>query len=131
MAALHGSADVIDDAEHEFETFAQEFIKLDDWHEVTFSEHQELLPMNIMNITGIESDDESLGTMPWTPPMQPPSSRPIPCDRGQFSRSQKLANRSQQTTPGNLFYHSNQTLANSNADLSAQTESYNVVYAVL
>ena len=58
MAALHGSADMINDAgnfekEHEFETFAHEFIELNDWHEVnpdrndldnieTSSEHQEL-----------------------------------------------------------------------------------------
>ena len=53
MAALHGSADMIDEEEHENKTFAQEFIELDDWHEVatdrnyqenivTFSEHKEL-----------------------------------------------------------------------------------------
>ena len=63
MAALHGSADIpIDDEEeHEFETSAQEFIQLNDWHVVatdtndleevfTVNQHQELHPMNILNI---------------------------------------------------------------------------------
>ena len=69
MAALHGSVNVIDDyvdddileEEHEFETFAQEFIEQDDWHEaatdrnnfeeiLTLNEHQEQHPMNILNI---------------------------------------------------------------------------------
>ena len=112
MAALHGSVDILDDdtgnleEEHEFETFAQEFIDLDDWHEVTtdrkvtFSEHQEPPLMNIMNITGIVSNDESIGTIPWSPvkklpakPKQPPS-RPTPSNKSQLSLSQELVHRS-------------------------------------
>ena len=66
MAALHGSADIpIENKEvHEFETSAQEFIELNDWHVVatdkndleeglTVNEHQEPPHMNIMSITGI------------------------------------------------------------------------------
>ena len=136
MAALHGSANIMDDAgnfeeEHEFETFAREFIELNDWHEVatdrndldkieTFSEHQELPSMNIVNITGIVSDDGSTGPIPWSP-----SSRPTLSDESQLSLSHELVYLSQQTSSGNLFDHSNPTLANATADLSVQTESYN------
>ena len=75
MAALHGPADLLDDAGnyeevHEFEMFAQEFIEQDrnDLEKiVNLSEHQELPPRNITNITGIVSNDESLGTIPWSP----------------------------------------------------------------
>ena len=69
MAAMHGSVNMLEDEnyedEHEFETFAQEFIEQDDWHEaatdrndsddekVTISEpiYQEMHPKNILNIT--------------------------------------------------------------------------------
>ena len=83
MAAMHGPTDMLNDAGdfeevHELETFAQEFIeheRNDCEEKATSSEHQELLPMNIMNITGIVSNDQrSIGTIPWTPPMQPSSS---------------------------------------------------------
>ena len=134
MAALHGSIDMLDDVtsnfveEHEFERFAQEFMELDDWQEVAtdsndFSKHQEPPPMNVMNITGIGSNDESIGTSPRTPvkklpakPIQPPS-RPTPCDESQLSLSQGFVNRCQQT--------SMQTLAIQSTDLSVQTESNN------
>ena len=106
MAALHGNVDIFDDdtgiceEEHEFETFAQEFIKHNNWHEVatdrndqerigTFSEHQELPPMNIMNITGVVSDDGSIGTIPWTPVQSP--TRPTLCGGSQLSLSQERA----------------------------------------
>ena len=86
-------------------------------------EHEELPPVNIMNITGMVSNDVSIGTSPWKPvkklpskPMQPPS-RPTLSEKSQLSPSQELVNRSQQTTPGNLFHHSMQTLASPTADL--------------
>ena len=146
MAAMHGSADMVDDdtnifeEEHEFETFAQEFIDQDDWHEVatdtnytekivTFSDQQE--PPHIMNITGIGTNDESIGTIPRTPvqklpakPIQPPS-RPTPCDKSQLSLSQEFVKRSQQTSPGNFIHSSMQTFAIQSADLFVQTESNN------
>ena len=85
-----------------------------------------------MNIKGIMSNDGSIGQIPRSPVnrlpsklMQPPSSRPTMSDESHLSLSQELAYLSQQTTPGNLFDPSNQTLANSNADLSVQTESTN------
>ena len=139
MAVLHGSVDMLDDEtgifedEHEFESSAQEFIKQNNWQEaatdkIDFSKHKELHSMNVINITGILSNDESIRTIPWTPvkklpakPIQPPS-RPTPCYKSQLSWSQELVNRSQQTTPGNLFDSSIQTLASSTADLSVQTE---------
>ena len=144
MAALHGSIDILDDdtgnfeEEHKFETFAQEFINQDDWHEVTtdrkvtFSQHQEPPPRNIMNITGIVSNYESIGTIPWSPskklsakPKQPPS-RPTPRNKSQFSLSQELVHQSQQTTPGNIFDNSIQTLTSPKADLSqSQAKSNN------
>ena len=103
--------------EHEFERFAQEFMELDDWHDVAtdindFSEHQEPPPINIMNITGIGSNGESIGTIPGTPvkkipakPTQPPS-RPTPCDKSQLSLSQEFVNRCQQTSSGNFIQSS-------------------------
>ena len=145
MAALHGSVDMLDDEtgifeeEHEFETFAQEFFMLSNCHEVAAdsndmekmansSEHQELPRMNIMNITGLASNDESIGTIPWKPmknlpvkPMQP-TSRPTRCDKSKLSLAQELVNRTQPTTPGNLLNDSNQTLATPTTDLSVQTE---------
>ena len=83
--------------------------------------------MNVMNITGLVSDDGSIGPIPWSSSMlmQPPSSRPTLSDESHLSLSQELAYLSQQTTPGNLFDPLNQILANSNADLSVQTESFN------
>ena len=65
MAAQHGSVDMPDDdtgifeEEHEFETFAQEFIEQNNLHEVAANrkDFEELPPVNIMNITGIVSDD--------------------------------------------------------------------------
>ena len=51
--------------EHEFETFAQEFNEQNDLHEVdadrndfeNVSDHEGLPPVNIMNVTGIVSND--------------------------------------------------------------------------
>ena len=126
MAVLHGSVDMLDDETgifedgHDFESSAQEFIKQNNWQEaatdkIDFSKHKELHSMNVINITGILSNDESIRTIPWTPvkklpakPIQPPS-RPTPCYKSQPSWSQELVNRSQQTTPGNLFDSSIQT----------------------
>ena len=91
MAVLHDSVDMLDDEtgifedEHEFESSAQEFIKQNNWQEaatdkIDFSKHKELHSMNVINITGILSKDESTRTIPWTPvkklpakPIQPPS----------------------------------------------------------
>ena len=87
--ALHGSVDMPDNEtgifedEHEFESSAHEFIEPNNWQEgatdeidlekkVTFNEPQELTPMNIMNITGIVSNDESIETIPWTPVIKLP-----------------------------------------------------------
>ena len=87
--------------------------------------------MNIMNITGVVSNDESIGTIPWSPvkklpakPKQPPS-RPTPCDKSQLSLSQEFVKRSQQTSPGNFIHSSMQTFAIQSADLFVQTESNN------
>ena len=144
MAAMHGSADMLaDDADifeegHEFETFAQDFINQDDWHEVTtdtnytekivaFSDHQEPPPMNIMNITAFGSNDESIGTIPQTSvlklpakPIQPPS-RPTPSDKSHLSLSQEFVEQSQQSSPGNFNPDSMLTTAILAADLSVQT----------
>ena len=124
MAALHGSVDIFDDdtgiceEEHEFETFAQEFVEQNN------CEHHELPPMNIMNITGVVSNGGSTETIPVkklpSKPMQPPS-RPTLCDKSQLS--QELVDQSQQTTPGNLFDHSIHTLAGSISDLSVEIKS--------
>ena len=137
MAALHGSVEIFDDdtsifEEHEFETFAQEFIEQNKWHEVatdkndlenkaTLSEHQDLPPINIRNITGIVSDDGSIGTIPWKPVQSP--SRPTLCGGSQLSLSQERFNQSQQSTPGNIFDYSIQTIASPTADLSIETKS--------
>ena len=75
MAAMHGSVDMLDDdtsifeEEHEFESFAQEFIEQNNRQDATDkfdfeNENQELPTVNIMNITGIMSNDESIGTIP-------------------------------------------------------------------
>ena len=140
MAALHGFVDLFDDDTGNFEE--QELIEQDDelatdkddleeMVMVTVREYQELPPMNIINITGIVSNDDSIGTIPWNPvkrslakSMQPPS-RPTLCDQGQHTLPQELVYRSQQTAPGYFIHNPNQTLANSTADLSVQTESYN------
>ena len=148
MAAMHGSADMVDDDTdifeegHEFETFAQDFINQDDWHEVTtdtnytekivaFSDHQEPPPMNIMNITAFGSNDESIGMIPLTPvlklpakPIQPPS-RPTPSDESQLSLSQEFVEQSQQTSPGNSIHDLMLTIAILSADLSVQTDFNN------
>ena len=60
MAALHGSLDILNDVEevHEFETFAQEFIELNDLPVMADNvndleevvDYQEVDPMNIFNI---------------------------------------------------------------------------------
>ena len=151
MAALHGSVDMLDNEtnisedEHDFESSAHEFIELNNWQDeideidlekkVTFNEPQELTPMNIMNITGIVSNDESIETIPWTPviklpikPREPPLHLTL---QGQHTLSHELVNQSQQsqTSPGNLIrnsirsLNSIQTLAIPSADLSLQTES--------
>ena len=93
MAAMHGPADILDDTgtceeDLEFAAFSHEFIEQNNLHEVAAernyfenaSEHEELPPVNIMNITGIVSNDVSFETIPWTPvkklpsnSMQPPS----------------------------------------------------------
>ena len=135
MAAMHGPADILDDTgtceeEHEFEAFAQEFNEQNNLHEVdadsndfeNVTEHEGLPPVNIMNITGIVSEDVSIGTTPWTPVKRLPSkptqspSRPTLCDKSHLSLSQELLNQSQQSTPGNLFGHSSLTLASPTAD---------------
>ena len=146
MAALHGPADLLDDAGnfeevHEFEMFAQEFIEQDKNDSmVTFGEHKELPPRYIMNITETVSNDESLGTIPWSPvkilpakSKQPPSqqtpSRQTPCDKSQLSLSQKLVHQSQQTISGNIFDNPVRTLASPTADVSVQIESHGELVA--
>ena len=139
MPAMHGPADMLNDAGdfeefHEFETFAQEFIEQERnsfKEKATLSELQELPPVNMTNITGIGSNDKSIGTIPQTSvlklpakPIQPPP-RPTPSDKSQLSLSQEFVERSQQTSPGNFIHDSMLTIAILSADLSVQTWSNN------
>ena len=139
MDAMHGPADMLNDAGdfeevHEFETFAQDFIEQERNNfkeKATSSEHQELSPVNIMNITGIGSNDESIGTIPQTSvlklparPIQPPS-QPIPSDKSQLSLSQEFVEQSHQTSPGNSIHDLMLTIAILSADLSVQTDFNN------